>query len=826
MFIPELFWCSHCEQKFYDIPDLCKHFKTFHKGYFQKFRCPYQGCIQQIFSNRSSFSNHIKNQHSERIPKIAVSSLNNFQCTDFIYNEQPENINENSNNIKDKERIEISTNVLLAPSSGKDIISQENHILEDFKNKILKFVLNLYSNPKLPLSGAESIISDIQELVVEPVISIFQKDNISSPENLLYIKKELGKYSTETKLTKVLMEKGLYKKPKAELINEYSGEIMRKGKTVIDRIRDYAVSNDIGFQLKSFLEIPGIYDIIREFTASEKESKAFSSYINCEHWSQKEEEGKEILALNLFYDDFGTNNPLGSNANTNSLCAFYFSLPNLPPFLEARLNNIFLALLVDVSILNSEDNIDTCSMILNKTFNFLSKTGIKINLNNQEKHIFFKIGVHKGDNLALNKVLGFSPTFVSNYFCRFCKIHKKQAMRKCDLKGIELRNKENYEFDLENRTFKESGIKFRTKFVDLDSFHPTDNPFADRMHDHDEGVLIMDLEQILFYFIVTKKYFTLQRLNYLKKHFNYGELQVGNKSGPLKFIYKVRKDKSTRVIKLCGSASENRCFLRHLPIMINKYVPKNDKVWKFLIQLVKLTDLLDLSRYSDSNLKDLEKTIRDHHSTFLKLFPKQHLRPKYHFLLHYPELIRKMGPPKYNNNYIFEHKNKVLKTIAKNTTSRKFLPMTVSKKIALDTAKRSFLKINPKEIYFSKIKISSFKQQVIRRDLYKTTLLAAKIDFQNVEFLDKVSFREHMYKPTFYIYENLKYLKIKAIFKFSGKYYFILEEFKTLYSPSTTFHILKSSKNKLEIFDMSKLTSFPVNSHLNNKFQYIKKKMF
>lgn len=821
MLLSGIFVCSECPDTFQNISTLCKHFRYKHIGLSQKFYCPYEGCVLQAYCNRSSFTNHINRQHAEKEPKspiIDVIRVPDVHSTVRSNIEDSTEINQSNNNIVvgTSENLEIS---------AQEIPQSSNLLLKCFKESILKLALNVYSNPKLPVSGAETIISDVQALVVNPIVELFQEIHTNFSEKIVDIKKELPKYSSEAKLSKILSDKGLYKKPKKEILNEYSAEVLKKGKAVIGTIKELAVISDVEFQLKSFLEIPGIYNIISDYSASEKESTQFSSYINCEHWAKKEEEDKEVLALDLYYDDFEVNNPLGSNTGTNTLCGFYFSLPHLPPYLRGRLNNIFLALLVEVKILNVEENLEVCSIILNKIFNSISKNGIKIQVNGQERIVYFKIGLHKGDNLALNKTLGFSPSFSANYFCRFCKIHKKTAWRKCDLNGVQFRNEQNYEQDLQH-DFKTTGIAFRSRFVDLKNFHPVDNPFVDKMHDFDEGVVIYMLEIILFYFIVTKKYFTIERLNYIKKFFNYGEIQVGNKSGPLKFIRKKCKGKFTKMIKLKSSASETLCFLKLLPLMINKLVPKRDKVWHLLIKLVKLSDLLDLPEYSEQSLIRLKKAIEDHHSTFLKLFPKEHLRPKFHHLLHYPDLIRKMGPPKSNNCYIFEQKHKLLKTIAKSTTSRKCLPLTVSKKISLDNAKRFFQKLNPKELEYSNLKRSNKMNQRKNLESFKDPLENNNFDLINVEFFDKVSFRDQLYKPGFYIFKNSKFFKIYSIFMYFDKFFLIIVEISTMYSLNTTFHIIRNETNRTEIMEMNMLRSFPVNCHFINNTYYIKNKLF
>lgn len=42
---------------------------------------------------------------------------------------------------------------------------------------------------------------------------------------------------------------------------------------------------------------------------------------------------------------------------------------------------------------------------------------------------------------------------------------------------------------------------------------------------------------------------------------------------------------------------------------------------------------------------ELAENIADHHKLFLELFPDKHLSPKMHFAVHYPRIIRQLGPP-------------------------------------------------------------------------------------------------------------------------------------------------------------------------------------
>ena len=49
-----------------------------------------------------------------------------------------------------------------------------------------------------------------------------------------------------------------------------------------------------------------------------------------------------------------------------------------------------------------------------------------------------------GDNLCLNGICGFVESFVSQHFCRTCKMHMEEMRRALVAKLALIRNKENY----------------------------------------------------------------------------------------------------------------------------------------------------------------------------------------------------------------------------------------------------------------------------------------------------------------------------------------------------------------------------------------------
>ncbi|KAE9530467.1 hypothetical protein AGLY_010929 [Aphis glycines] len=102
------------------------------------------------------------------------------------------------------------------------------------------------------------------------------------------------------------------------------------------------------------------------------------------------------------------------------------------------------------------------------------------------------------------------------------------------------------------------------------------------------------------------------------------------------------------------SASEMLCFSRHLGVMIG--------------YAILLTTL-----------------IKEHHQLYLQLF-NTNLKPKHHHLLHYPYVMKKVGPVSHLWSMRFESKHRESKLTAHSITSRKNICCTLSIKHQLKLA--------------------------------------------------------------------------------------------------------------------------------------------
>ena len=98
--------------------------------------------------------------------------------------------------------------------------------------------------------------------------------------------------------------------------------------------------------------------------------------------------------------------------------------------------------------------------------------------------------------------------------------------------------------------------------------------------------------------------------------------------------------------KLGGHAVQNWCFLKLLPPLIGDRIedPLNNQVWQLCLQLRNIFDLICAPRISVGQVADLRILTEEYRHDRKELFPNDPLKPKHHYVAHYPELILQFGP--------------------------------------------------------------------------------------------------------------------------------------------------------------------------------------
>ena len=103
---------------------------------------------------------------------------------------------------------------------------------------------------------------------------------------------------------------------------------------------------------------------------------------------------------------------------------------------------------------------------------------------------------------------------------------------------------------------------------------------------------------------------------------------------------------STNADKLSGHAVQNWCFLRLLPLIIGDRIKDaaENQVWSLCLNLRNIVNLICSPKIDIAQVAELRVAIEEYIQDRCKLFPQDKLRPKHHYLVHYPELILQFGP--------------------------------------------------------------------------------------------------------------------------------------------------------------------------------------
>ena len=363
------------------------------------------------------------------------------------------------------------------------------------------------------------------------------------------------------------------------------------------------------------------------------------------------------IPLLLYNDDCETVNPLGSKTGTHKLGFIYFLIKSLPPDLLSSLRSHFLC-----AVYRSDDaktySLDDVLRPIVAELQVLEKEGITVDTPTFKGVVKFSLVQVVGDNLGLNAILGYTESFSANHMCRRCRVHKHVSAQQTLEDPAQLRNIHTHQADLELASLSETGLKRDSELNNLSFYHVTDNVAPDIMHDILEGVGPLEVKLILNT-LIEQKHVTLDQINYRLTSFDYGFCDKANKPSVIS-----KNDLRNPEGAMRQSAAQMWCLIRLLPTMIGDLIPEGNKEWELLLLLLLCMEFIFSPSITVSATLYLAKIIEEHHSLFLELFPESHLRPKHHFMVHYPQAIRKLGPLMHLWSMRFEAKHNFFKRVS------------------------------------------------------------------------------------------------------------------------------------------------------------------
>jgi len=147
------------------------------------------------------------------------------------------------------------------------------------------------------------------------------------------IKNELGNFKTEQKRFNFFAEKGTYIEPKEVVIGQRLNKIIKNGVSTLEPINCSQQFIPLSKVLKQFFSLENILGETLENMRNLMSNKSvLENFIQGTFWQSrlKKFEGKTVLPLFLFFDDFESRNVLGSHSGIHKLGAVYVSLPCIP----------------------------------------------------------------------------------------------------------------------------------------------------------------------------------------------------------------------------------------------------------------------------------------------------------------------------------------------------------------------------------------------------------------------------------------------------------------------------------------------------------------
>lgn len=669
--------CFKCNKFLGSSKDYIKHLRISHhiiqgSSFTCATPCNQDGCYR-TFKYTWSLKRHLQKEHSrlfddppyEVVPQPvheplvnddddASDSDNNLEMNDGGNLEEAE-LPLSSNDIKLKcaqlvcnlkaKTGVTNTTVSLVRESTSELIS---NVMEYVHHKFTHFIADVGMDDQN--RGAQEFLGAISEL-----------------------KEPFSEIDTDYKFMKYLKESNYYVAPK----------FIPLGPAYVQRTDPNAggvrqIQIEQGFQyipiksvLKLVLERPGVMDSIMEHQEIGGED-VLMDFQDGDYLKNHNFLTRQTVVILLYADEVEIANPLGPKAGCHKLTMVYFAIKSLPSKFLSTLDQCFLVAICLSTHVKSYGWNTVLRPIIDD-LKVLEHDGLDIESNAYSGKVLIGLAQVTGDNLGVNGLLGFVESFSANFPCRHCKMHKNQMKTTCVEDVSLLRNEENYEDDIAIDNLSDTGIKFRSIFNELQSFHVTRNYAPDIMHDLLEGVCMWEMKLVIAHLIETGK-FTLEDLNGRITSYDYGFQDSANK--PCCFTAQdIRSPESATG----QTASQMYCLLRHFCLMMGDLVPQDNDKWQVIVLLLQCMDIIFSPCVSKGETYYLKQLIQDHHQYFLTVFPGQHLKPKHHFMLHYPRAIRMLGALIQYWAMRFEANHRPFKRTASSTCNFKNIAFSLAK---------------------------------------------------------------------------------------------------------------------------------------------------
>lgn len=293
-----------------------------------------------------------------------------------------------------------------------------------------------------------------------------QSENVSSRKlqcilnTIKQFTTSLEKYETERQCFNEFEKTDTFIRPETCKIGERKEYQMQNDTVIYKTIPVFIQFIQISKFLKAFFELPDIFSHTLNYIKELEDNKLKYNFMQGSLWENKKIlfGDKIVFPVGIYYDDYESNNPLGSHKGVAKCGAVYMSVLCLPPELRSKLDNIFLFILFNTLDRETFSNESIFYKAVDE-LRLLQQQGIEICHDGQTSRVYFSLELILGDNLGLHSILGFSESFHANYFCRFCLTHQSDIKKVLHERDCKLRDNKTHNIHVKQCNISKSGVK-------------------------------------------------------------------------------------------------------------------------------------------------------------------------------------------------------------------------------------------------------------------------------------------------------------------------------------------------------------------------------
>ena len=535
-----------------------------------------------------------------------------------------------------------------------DTLPRENfQNRQDLDMMTAALVLKLQAKHKLSNTSTSDIIDSFGWLLNEVRKQVVENDNELICESL-------SKFNTESKRHKFFVDNCNYIEPKKIHMGT---QFVVKGGRYRER-PNYAYVIPFKEALQSFLnnsEVKFYLDNDHFSPDDIKEDICDGEIFSNHPLYQAYPKALQIL---LYYDDLEMTNGLGSHVTKHKCAMMYWTIANIPPYMRSKWSALNLLGICKTSILRRH-GLKPFLRDFISTVQDLANQGITLTIQNEERLIRGSLIAILGDHPASCYLVGLkeSPSF-SRRGCKTCIVSTNEMRQITTSSVLVERNQELHRrrcneleaMSKNNRKYfsKMWGINSKSPLLDVPFFNLAQMTTHDPMHTLWEGLLPYNISLFLQDSINTGA-INLKWLNTQIAKFSYSYLDSDNKPEVI-----LKKHLDNLSLKQTAAAMVTLTYI--LPLILHERHQLLGEKYRNLMYLIVISLLINSPKCTVDTAGELQIFIETYLTQFKELYPRLNLKPKAHFLLHFPIQMVRYGVLRNISCFRFESKNNYFKS--------------------------------------------------------------------------------------------------------------------------------------------------------------------